>query len=258
MPHEGYAGIFVSHGAPTLPLDDHPARDFLRELGARLPRPRALVVMSPHWEADGLFLKAPPRFDTWHDFGGFPDALYRLQYQPPGDAVLRDRAAALLREAGIPAQLAVSDRRLDHGAWVPLMLMFPDADIPLVQLSLPQAAPREVRAIGAALRPLAVDGVLLVGTGGAVHNLREIDLEAREPPPDWARAFDAWTRARVAAGDWAALDDWRRQGPEAARAHPSDDHFLPLFFAAGAGDRATVLHESWSYGSLAMTAYGFA
>jgi 4,5-DOPA dioxygenase extradiol len=256
---EHYAGLFVSHGAPTLPLEDHPARDFLRELGARLPRPRALVVMSPHWQTEGLFTKAPPQFETWHDFGGFPRELYRLQYQPPGEPVLRDRVVQLLREAVIPVELAAADRRLDHGAWVPLMLMYPEADVPLVQLSLPaHVAPDRVRAIGAALRPLTRDGVLLVGTGGAVHNLREIDFGVTGDPPEWSRAFDDWVRQRVESGDWQALDDYRSQAPHAPRAHPTDDHFLPLFFAGGAGDRATTLHTSFGHGSLSLAAYGFA
>lgn len=256
---ERYAGLFVSHGAPTLPLEDHPARDFLRELGQRLPRPRALVVMSPHWHTQRLFAKAPPQFETWHDFGGFPDALYRLQYRPAGEPVLRDRVAELLREARIPIELAVADARLDHGVWVPLMLMYPKADVPLVQLSLPAhvAAP-QIRAIGSALRPLAADGVLLLGTGGAVHNLREVDFGVTGDPPPWARAFDDWVRQRLEAGDWDALCAWRERAPEALRAHPTDDHFLPLFFAGGAGDRATVLHRSFGHGSLSLAAYGFA
>lgn len=255
---EAYAGIFVSHGAPTLPLEDHPARAFLRGLGARLPRPRAIVVVSPHWMTDGLLAKAPPRFETHHDFHGFPDALYRLRYEPPGDAVLRDQALALLGAAGLPAQAAASDRRLDHGAWVPLMLMFPGADVPLVQLSLPGAPPRGVREIGRALRPLAADGVLLLGTGGMVHNLREVDFGASGAPPEWASAFDAWVGQRLAAGDWEALCDYRRRAPHAARAHPTEDHFLPLFFAGGAGERATALHRSFAHGSLSLAAWGFA
>lgn len=256
---ERYASLFLSHGAPTLPLEQHPARDFLRALGARLPRPRALVVMSPHWHTEGLFAKAPPRFETWHDFGGFPPELYRLQYRAPGEPVLRDRAAELLREARIPVELAVADARLDHGAWVPLLLMYPQADVPLVQLSLPaRTAPAGIRAIGRALRPLAGDGVLLIGTGGAVHNLREVEFGAAGMPPAWSRAFDDWVRERLEAADWTALDDYRRQAPDAARAHPTDDHFLPLFFAGGAGDQATTLHRSFGHGSLSLAAYGFA
>jgi 4,5-DOPA dioxygenase extradiol len=252
-----YAGLFVSHGAPTLPLDEHPARAFLQDLGRRLPRPRAIVLMSPHWHTDGLFVKSPDRFETWHDFSGFPPQLYRLQYPAPGDATLRDRVALTLQQAGIGCQIAAADRRLDHGAWVPLLLMYPQADVPLVQLSLTMASAERCREIGRALRPLTHDGVLLVGTGGAVHNLGEVDFAGGGPPPAWAVEFDRWTAARLATGDWDGLAGWKSRAPHAARAHPTDDHFLPLFFAGGAGDRAERLHDSWSYGSLGMAAYGF-
>jgi 4,5-DOPA dioxygenase extradiol len=252
-----YAGIFLSHGAPTLPLDDHPAREFLGALGRRLPRPRAIVVVSPHWLTRSLALKAPTRFETWHDFQGFPEALYRLHYRPHGDAVLRDRAALLLQEAGIGVDISAVDARLDHGAWVPLMLMYPQADVPLVQLSMISDTPQRYREIGRALRPLTDDGVLLVGTGGAVHNLGEVDFADGAPVPAWAREFDQWLGERIAAGDWDALCDYRRRAPQAERAHPTEDHFLPLFFASGAGDRAERLHHSFSHGSLGMAAYGF-
>jgi len=251
------AGIFVSHGAPTLPLEGLPAREFLRELGRQLPRPRAIVVVSPHWLTRGLFLKAPSQFDTWHDFQGFPEELYRVQYRPRGDAALCDRVALLLKQAGIDVDIAATDRRLDHGVWVPLMLMYPQADVPLVQLSLTWSTPKRCREIGRALRSLADDGVLLMGSGGAVHNLHEVAFGEVGAPPDWAREFDDWTRQRLAAGDWEALDDYRRQAPRAERAHPTEDHFLPLFFAGGAGDRAESLHRSFSHGSLGMAAYAF-
>ena len=254
---DDFAGLFVSHGAPTLPLEDHPARAFLVELGAQLPRPRAIVLMSPHWLTEGQFLKAPSQFDTWHDFHGFPPELHRIDYRPPGDATLRDQAAVLLKDAGLRAEIATADRRLDHGAWVPLMLMFPQADVPLVQVSLTWNTPQQVRAIGRALRPLTLDGVLLLGTGGAVHNLREVEFGKHDAPPDWSRAFDDWTRERVEAGDWDALADYRRQAPHAVRAHPTEEHFLPLFFAGGAGDHATTLHRSFGHGSLSLAAYGF-
>jgi 4,5-DOPA dioxygenase extradiol len=252
-----YAGLFVSHGAPTLPFETHPARDFLRDLGRRLERPRAIVAVSPHWLTQGLFAKSPPLFETWHDFQGFPDELYRVQYRPPGDGTLRDRACQLLREADIEIELAATDQRLDHGVWVPLMLMFPQADVPLVQLSMSWDTPRHYRDIGRALRPLAADGVLILGTGGLVHNLRELDFEDAAAAPAWSREFDHWVDERVAAGDWTALCDYRQQAPHAQQAHPTDDHFLPLFFASGAGDRAEPLHRSFSYGSLSMAAYGF-
>lgn len=254
-PGERYAGIFVSHGAPTLPLEDHPAREFLKALGARLQRPRAILALSPHWATRTLAIKAPARFETWHDFGGFPEALYRLRYEPAGDAALRDRAAALLQAGGI-AVAPDADRRLDHGVWVPLMLMYPQADVPLVQLSATAATPEAYREAGRCLRPLADEGVLLLGSGGAVHNLGEVDFGSSEVAP-WSRAFDDWLAQQLQAGDWETLADYRRRAPDAARAHPTEDHFLPLFFAGAAGDRATALHRSFAHGSLSMAAYGF-
>lgn len=256
MPDPGYASLFVSHGAPTLPLDPHPARDFLRALGARLPRPRAILALSPHWNTPALALKAPARFETWHDFGGFPEALYRLRYEPPGAPAVQERALALLREGGLTAE-AAADRRLDHGVWVPLSQMFPEADVPLVQISATAASPRAYYELGRCLRPLAQEGVLLFGTGGAVHNLRELDWQQGEAPP-WSREFDDWLAQRLADNDWDRLCDYRRLAPGAARAHPDEDHLLPLFFAGGAGTRAEPLHRSFSYGSLSMAAYGFA
>jgi 4,5-DOPA dioxygenase extradiol len=257
MPSERYGGIFVSHGAPTLPLDEHPARDFLRDLGRRLERPRAIVALSPHWLTPELSIKSPAQFETWHDFQGFPEALYRLQYRPPGAAAVRDRAVKLLRAADIAIEPASADRRLDHGVWVPLILMYPRADVPVVQISATWDAPRQYRDIGRALRPLTDEGVLLLGTGGAVHNLHELEYDDASEPPAWAREFDEWLAQRLAAGEWDALMDYRREAPAAERAHPTDDHFLPLFFAGGAGERVTPLHRSFSYGSLSMAAYGF-
>lgn len=253
---ERYAGIFVSHGAPTLPIEDHPAREFLKALGARIARPRAILALSPHWATPKLAIKAPERFETWHDFGGFPEALYRLRYEPAGDAGLRDRAAALLQAAGI-AVAPDADRRLDHGVWVPLMLMYPRADVPLAQLSATAATPEAWREIGRRLRPLTDEGVLLFGSGGAVHNLGEVEFGSRDEAP-WAREFDDWLARQLQAGDWDALADYRRRAPGAARAHPTEEHFMPLFFAGGAGDRVTELHRSFAHGSLSMAAYGFA
>jgi len=251
-----FASLFLSHGAPTLPISDIPARAFLRELGPRLARPRAIVVLSPHWMTPRLAVKSPPRFDTWHDFHGFPEALGAIRYDAPGDAALRDRAVALLKEARLGAEVS-EDRRLDHGVWVPLSLMFARPDVPLVQVSSLRGTPQDYFGLGRALAPLAQDGVLIVGTGGMVHNLREIDFDGNDIP-GWAREFEEWVDERVRRGDWEALLDYRRQAPHAARAHPTDEHFLPLFFAAGAGGAAEALHRSFAHGSLGMACYGFA
>jgi 4,5-DOPA dioxygenase extradiol len=251
-----FTSLFVSHGAPTLPLSGLPACKFLADLGRELPRPKAIVVVSPHWMTRGRAVKSPARFTTWHDFHGFPEELYALEYEAPGDAALRDRVLGLMQGAGIPVERS-DDVKLDHGVWVPLLLMYPQADIPVVQVSATWDTPRHYFELGRALRPLAQDGVLLFGSGGLVHNLREIVFDGGEVP-DWAQGFADWTDAQLNTGEWDTLCDYRRRAPLAARAHPTEDHFLPLFFAGGAGGAATTLHASFAHGSLSMAAYGFA
>ena len=253
-----FSSLFLSHGAPTLPLTGLPAREFLGQLGGKLERPEAIVVVSPHWLTKERAVKSPPRFSTWHDFSGFPDELYALKYDAPGDALLRSRVTDLLGEAGLAAPVS-DDLKLDHGVWVPLLLMYPKADVPVVQVSATWDTPRDYHALGRALAPLAAEGVLLIGSGGFVHNLREVLMHDEAGAiPDWAQEFAGWTDAQLKAGDWEALFDYRRRAPDAARAHPTEDHFLPLFFAGGAGGAATVLHDSFAHGSLSMACYGFA
>ena len=252
-----FSSLFLSHGAPTLPISGIEARQFLVELGRSLPRPKAIVAVSPHWLTGERAVKSPPRFTTWHDFGGFPRELYQLQYEAPGDAALADRVAQLIEASGIRAP-RVGDLKLDHGVWVPLLLMYPQADIPIVQVAATWDTPKDYFALGRALQPLAADGVLLLGSGGFVHNLRELVFDdERAAVPAWAQEFADWTGARVEAGEWDALFDYRRHAPNAERAHPTEDHFLPLFFAAGAGGKATALHQSFAHGGLSMAAYGF-
>ncbi len=253
-----FSSLFISHGAPTLPISGIPAREFLRGLGATLGRPKAIVAVSPHWMTRTREVKSPERYTTWHDFGGFPDELYTLRYEAPGSAELRAQVQQLLGDSHV-VSLPSEDRKLDHGVWVPLLLMYPAADIPVVQVSATWDTPREYLRVGRALAPLAQDGVLLLGSGGFVHNLREVQFDGGEIP-DWAQRFHDWADARVRAGDWDALCDYRRLAPDAERAHPTEDHFLPLFFAAGAagvGAAASALHNSFSHGSLSMAAYGF-
>lgn len=246
--------IFVSHGAPTLPFDDVPARDFLRGLGQSLGRPRAIVMMSAHWEMQAPAVNAVAVNDTIHDFGGFPRRLYELRYPAPGDAALADRVATL---TGGTVDAA---RGLDHGAWVPLMLMYPDADIPVMQLSVqPHRDAAHHIALGRALAGLRDDNVLLMGSGGFVHNLRAIAAPG-SLEPEWSRAFADWTHERLMAGDEPALSAWETQAPQARHAQPTPEHFLPLFFALGAGGenaKAARLHSSATFGSLRMDAYSF-
>lgn len=249
--------IFLSHGAPTLILDDVPARAFLASLGQLLPRPRAIVAVSAHWGTDVPAVSIARRPDTIHDFYGFPEALYRLHYNAPGAPELAERVASL---AG-----AAHDhhRGLDHGAWVPAMLAWPDADIPIFQLSIqPELSPAHHIALGRRLSSLRGEGVLVMGSGSATHNLRALvrGAVASEPEP-WAQAFDDWLAGTLEKGDEAALADYRGRAPGAREAHPTDEHLLPLhvaFGAAGDGAHGRVLHRSFTLGNLSMASYAFA
>ena len=254
------ASIFVSHGSPTLPLDDVPARAFLRELGTRLPRPRAVVAVSAHTVARGVRVGSAPRMHAVHDFGGFPDALYRLRYDAPGDPALASRVARRLAEAGVEPVGEATIDGLDHGIWVPLSQMWPQADVPVVVVSLDaRMDPALHVAVGRALRGLDEEGVLVIGSGSVTHNLRDVFAGGRAidaPVEPYARAFADWVSAKVPGGDTAALSRWR-DAPHAGRAHPTAEHYVPLLVAAGAGDAGEVLHESFTFGVLGMHAYAF-
>ena len=249
--------LFVSHGAPTLPFDDVPARDFLRGLGRALGRPRAILMASAHWDSDVPTVNSMPTNATIHDFHGFPPALYDLRYAAPGDANLAATVTEKLAAAGMPAQIDTA-RGLDHGAWVPLSLMYPDADIPVVQLSVRgRGDAAHHLAMGRALADLRQDDVLVMGSGGFVHNLRRIAAPG-SPEPDWSKEFSGWMHDRLMARDESALTDYRNRAPHAALAQPSEEHFMPLFVAYGAGgDTTRRLHSSHTFGSLRMDAYAF-
>src|SRR5262245_59750443 len=251
-----FAPIFASHGAPTLVLEDHEARHFLSRLGAELGQPKAILCVSAHWQTQEPAVSTAERPETIHDFYGFPEALYRLRYPASGAPDLARRAAALLRSSGIPC--AEDPRRgLDHGAWAPLMLIYPKAAIPVTQLSIqPGAGPRHRLSVGRALRSLCEEEVLMLASGGAVHNLRQFAID-RHRPAHWAIAFDDWLADRLAEGDESSLLDYEAT-PAGPHAHPSDDHLLPLFVALGAageGARGRPLHRSFAHGSLSMAAY---
>jgi 4,5-DOPA dioxygenase extradiol len=254
--------LFISHGSPMLALQDSPARRFLSELGKSLPRPRAILVASAHWEtlnAPALSLAEHP--ETIHDFGGFPAELFAIQYPAPGAPDVAARAAALLEGAGLAVQRS-ADRGLDHGAWVPLRLMYPEADIPVTQVSiLHGAAPADHEKIGQALTALRDEGVLVIGSGSLTHNLYEISRSgAAAAAPSWVTEFRDWMNTMLDENQRDALRDYRRRAPHAERNHPTDEHLLPLFVAMGAAGEAAqaqLLHTSIEYGVLAMDVYAF-
>lgn len=263
--------LFVSHGSPMMALEPSPARDFLAGLGAQFARPRAILVVSAHHDAayqgGRATVTASPAPPTIHDFGGFPDELFAMRYPAPGDPALAARIVELLGTHGLTVA-ADPDRGLDHGAWVPLSLTYPDADIPVVQLSIASNAPPEWHfALGQALAPLRDEGVLIVGSGSITHNLRALfasRLPIDAPAPAWVTDFTDWVAERMAAG---AIDDVLHavdRAPHGEDNHPTMDHILPLFVAMGAGANgddmpfaAERLHASTTYGLLGMDVYSF-
>ncbi len=252
--------LFLSHGAPTLALEDSPAGRFLDRLGPELPRPRAIVVATAHSLAIGAAVGGAGQAETVHDFSGFPAPLYALRYPAAGAPDLAEDIAARLRQAGISTRMDPA-RGLDHGVWVPLLRMFPAADIPVVPVAVnPRADAAWHYRLGQALAPLRHEGVLVIGSGGFVHNLGELDWRGENGLVPWAASFRDWLADRLLQGDTAAVLDWQRQAPNAARAHPTTEHLLPLFVALGAAGenaRARRLHDSHQVGSLALDAFAF-
>jgi len=243
-----------------LAIDDSPTGRFLDRLGDSLPRPRAILVASAHYLTARPQLGAAPAPSTHHDFGGFPAPLYAIQYPAPGDPALAATAARLLSGAGIDVAID-PQQRIDHGVWVPLRRMYPQADIPVVPLSIqPNSDAASHHRIGQALAPLRDDGVLIIGSGGYSHNLGALHWnDADAPMPEWASQFTDWVSARIDSRDTDALLDWTRQAPHARQNHPTPEHFLPLFVALGAGgdDQATRLNHVHEMGSLALDAWRF-
>ncbi|MCP5271301.1 MAG: dioxygenase [Burkholderiaceae bacterium] len=261
--------LFISHGSPMTALEPGAAGAFMQRLGPAIDRafgrPTAVLAVSAHTLARQHVLLAGARQEAVYDFGGFPDALYRLRYDAPGAPALAPRVAALMDAAGLPVQ-TLDASGLDHGIWTPLRYIYPDADVPVLPLSFsPHDSPAALMALGRALAPLADEGVLIVGSGSLTHNLRLIYGPGGQPDvaaPETAEtgAFRHWVAERTAARDWAALRDYRRQAPHAAFMHPTDEHWLPFYVAAGAGGEAATprrLHASVTYGVLAMDLYAF-
>ena len=259
--------IFLSHGSPMTALEPREAGAFMQRLGpaidAACGRPRAVLAVSAHTLARAPVLLAAPRHEAVYDFGGFDDRLYTLRYDAAGAPQLATQVEALLRGAGIAVQ-RVEQGGLDHGIWTPLRYLWPQADVPVLPLAfVPSWSPRQLFAFGAALAPLAAMGVLVLGSGSITHNLRRVFAAGlhdagRAATPE-STAFRDWFRERAEAADWDALFDYRRQAPHAVLMHPSDEHLLPFYVAAGAAglQPALCLHASVTHGDLGMDAYAF-
>lgn len=252
--------LFVSHGAPTFGIDPGVAGPLLTALGRELATPKAVLVISPHWMTrGGVAVLASPHPETIHDFSGFSPELYALNYLAPGHPQLAARTVELLQEAGWNAGLDVH-RGLDHGAWVPLLHLLPGATVPVFQVSLPY--PLDTRAafrLGQALAPLREEGVLIVASGSLTHNLYEFRRHHGNDEA-YVKAFAGWVRDALVQSDPQRLVDYRQHAPNAERAHPSEEHFLPLLVALGArrnGDPLRVLKGGIAHGVLSMDAYLF-
>lgn len=252
--------LFLSHGSPMLALQDIPARDFLASLGETLARPAAILVVSAHWETDAPTVNAVARNQTIHDFYGFPPELYALSYPAPGAPHLADRIVDLLGDAGLRARFDTT-RGLDHGAWVPLLLMWPDCDVPVLQLSIQShLGPGHHVQLGRALNALRAENVLIIGSGSFTHNLRALHRNGPEAEPEWVSAFSDWMNEAIAAHRTCDLVSYRQLAPFAVQAHPTDEHLLPLFVALGAagnGAQATLIHQSTDLGTLRMDSWRF-
>lgn len=253
--------LFVPHGAPTFALHPGDTGKALAALARRIGRPKAVLVVSAHWDTALPTLSIAPRPETLHDFHGFPQPLYAIRYPAPGAVCWAMEARALLEESGFGVALDPL-RGLDHGAWIPLRLMFPEASVPVLAMSVQShLGPEHHFRLGQALAPLREAGVLVVGSGNLTHNLMHFGLlRGAAGIPDYVTAFQDWIQDRLAAGDVASLLAYRNIAPGAGEAHPTDEHLLPLYVAlgaAGAGFVAERLCNGVEYNMLAMDAYAF-
>jgi 4,5-DOPA dioxygenase extradiol len=248
--------LFLGHGNPMNAIRHTPYSRAWQSIGARIPRPRAVLAVSAHWyvAASAVTVSAAPR--TIHDFGSFPDELYRVQYPAPGDPALARRVRELLA----PVDVALDDTwGLDHGTWSVLRHLYPEADVPVVQLSIDARQPPAFHfAVGQALAPLRAEGMLIVGSGNVVHNLREYDWSGQGTGPHaWATRFEQEARTLILAGEHGPLIDYRRLGPDAMRAVPTPEHYLPLLYVLGSrspGDQVRFPVEGIEGGTVSMLA----
>lgn len=250
-------GLFISHGSPMLALNPEQVGPALNRLGLNLPQPQAIAVMSAHWESNALEVSTGVRPETWHDFRGFPPELYEIRYPAPGDPQLAEEILHLFSEAHISAH-ANSTRPRDHGVWMPLLHMYPQADIPVVEISLPMnISAKEIYKIGQTLAVLREKQILLMGSGSITHNLRELSWQGENANvPEWASTFRNTVVSKLHHQDFDAVLDWKNL-PFIERNHPTLEHFAPLFFAMGTGHRFSIVHSSFSMGSLGMDIYRF-
>ncbi len=248
--------VFISHGSPDVALSDGATVQCWQQLGKDLPRPRAILALSAHWETPQPVLSTATQPQTIHDFGGFPRALYEMQYPAPGMPELAGQVRECLTARGFTLD-EQPQRGLDHGAWIPLLSLYPQADVPVVSLSIqPLAGPEWHWRLGQALRPLRETGILIMASGAVTHNFGWLS-RTQQPLPQ-AQAFSDWLGKKLAERDLPALLNYRKQAPYGAEAHPTEEHLLPLFVALGAStddEPPTRFTPEYCYGGLAMDTY---
>lgn len=250
-------GLFISHGSPMLALDPEQVGPALHRLGHNLPKPHAIVVMSAHWESDALEISIASRPETWHDFRGFPSELYKIRYPAPGNPQLAEEIIELLQHHGIAAH-ANSTRPRDHGVWMPLLHMYPEADIPVIEISLPlDRTAHDIYAIGETLSVFRKRQILFIGSGSITHNLAELRWQSDEKHiPEWASTFRNTVVQKLNHQDFDSILNWWDL-PQIEKNHPTLEHFAPLFFAMGMGKLFNIVHSSFSMGTLGMDIYRF-
>ncbi|MEK4046871.1 class III extradiol ring-cleavage dioxygenase [Paenibacillus sp. FSL H8-0048] len=250
---------FFAHGAPSIVLEDNAYTKLLKEFKDHMPKPKAIVLFSAHWEEHVQSVGAAATYDTIYDFGGFQDELYQMTYPAKSDQTLADQIQNLFTAHGIE-NVRNETRGLDHGAWAVLKLLYPEADIPVVAMSVNRDLPNEQQyEIGKALAPLREQDVLIIASGGTVHNLRRLNWNSDEVN-GWAEQFDHWVQEKLEAWDTEALFKYDELAPYAEMAVPTSEHFIPLFIAMGAGDpgrNAQLLHRSYQYGNLSLSCWQF-
>ncbi|KAK9291460.1 hypothetical protein L1049_020113 [Liquidambar formosana] len=255
--------FYLSHGSPTLSIDESlPARHFLKSWKEKIyaQRPSSILIISGHWETAEPTVNVVDRNDTIYDFYGFPKPMYKLKYPAPGAPGLAKRVKEVLMESGFKRVNEDKKRGLDHGAWVPLMLMYPDADIPVCQLSIQTDRDGTYHYnLGKALAPLKEEGVLIIGSGSTTHNLRSLSAD-NGSVASWASEFDTWLKEALLNGRYEDVNQYEEKAPYAKMAHPWPDHFYPLHVAMGAAGetaKAKLIHHSWSLGTLSYASYQF-
>ncbi len=250
---------FFAHGAPSIVLEDNEYTQLLKNFHRNMPKPKAIVLFSAHWEETVQSIGAADTYETIYDFGGFQDELYRMTYPAKSDRTLSKQVHSLFAKHGIQSVLN-EKRGLDHGAWAVLKLLYPDADIPVVALSVNRHLTNEEQyQIGKALAELREQEILIIGSGGTVHNLRKLNWRSEEVDT-WAEQFDNWLQDKIETWDTETLFRYRELAPFAQEAVPTSEHFIPLLLAMGTGDsnrQAKLLHRSYQYGNLSLSCWQF-